>query len=178
MSRCIKKVIENEKNTSSSFDAIIMTRLDVINGISTVQPLQSWLALALGEFDLVAQKKKTGLIDDRFFFGRRDAVVRFESIFASFSTLYTPITNSPERMLFLFAKRNLQGLLIGPIPRYISFDSFEVNDSKYSLKFKREMAAQLGKSSGPLARGEEAKQRACSHIKTPLAHNKCIGLAS
>lgn len=193
VSRCATSVLQVERNGSSSsssslFDAIVMTRLDVINGISVVhhRGAGDWLfAPALAEFDLVGLKKVPGLVDDRFFFGRRNALVQFESLYPAFSTLYSPTSNSPERMLHAFVTRNIQGLRLGPLARFVSVDSFAVNNDKYSLGFKRSIEQQLGLRQGVANVGKggnnldnmsaESKKKACAHIKTPLAHNKCLG---
>jgi hypothetical protein len=175
MSRSITQVLKFEEDSNSVFDAVMITRLDVINGISILPPgAISWWSRALAQFDIVGQKKSPGLIDDRFFFGRRDTMVHFKGIIAAFKTLFSKSVNSPERTLFAFATQIFPTPRIGPIFSFISFDSFVVNDEKYSLSFRRGIEAQLGRAPNPPVLTSEQIRKPCSHIKTPHAHNICI----
>lgn len=116
---------------------------------------------------------RTGLLDDRFFLGRRDAILRFSGISDAFPLLFSKAANSPERVLFQFARSN--GFSIGPASDFYTVRTFEVNDEKYSLAFKAGLEVQLGRQPTLIAKGSaEARKRACAHIRTPFAHNRCV----
>jgi hypothetical protein len=113
-----------------------------------------------------------GLLDDRFFFGKRDAMIKFSKLYDSFTSLYNKQTNSPERMLYKFVYLQ-NGFTMGPVYDFVDFAQFEVNTLKYSTKFKASIESQLGLDSME-PRTKEERLRACAHIRSPLAHNQCM----
>ena len=116
------------------------------------------------------------MIDDRFFVGRRDAILQFSRVILDFSDLAAASTNSPERVLFQFARRH--GFSVGPAATLYELKAFVVNDEKYTLGFRGALEGQLGRrpTSPTKSLGPEERKGACSHIKTPLAYNRCVGL--
>lgn len=173
ISRCIDLIEQDELELGVTYDAVVSTRLDVINGIQiTSTNIENWWKKA-AMFDMVGAKKVTGLVDDRFFFGRRNAMSTFKHLYNSFQALYSQQTNSPERMLYKFVSIQRPPLAMAPILDFVVFAKFEVNKDKYSTKFKSSIENQLGLES-VVARTKEDRVRACAHIHSPLAHNQCM----
>ena len=62
ISRCVQSVAEWETTQGHErFDAVIVTRLDVISGVTLVGSLASWWGRALAS-DIVGAKKSTGAL--------------------------------------------------------------------------------------------------------------------
>ena len=129
ISRCIRDVrIHSDKlilsgnaslqspDSTSAFDAIIVTRMDTINHISRVGITEGKIADSLLDingadwwdralsYDVVGEKRMPELIDDRGFFGRTEAMLCFEFLIDQFQHLFTDRTNSPERLLYAFLR--------------------------------------------------------------------------
>jgi hypothetical protein len=75
-------------------------------------------------------------------------------------------------MLYTFATKELSFKHLGAALDFISFETFTVNDKKYSLQFK---AAVLESAFGKTVPSIGIGQADCSHIKTPHARNACMG---
>jgi hypothetical protein len=117
----------------------------------------------------------SGLIDDRFFFGRFNSMLNFQNLYRDFLQMFSNRVNSPERLLYLFASRF--HLKIGVANSFIVIEIFKVNDEKYTLGFKSSIADQLlGKPHQKTEVVISKKERAlaCHNISTPYAHNRCM----
>lgn len=180
ISRCIDLIIEEDEN-NTHYDAIVMTRLDVMNVITPLNPSMpssTWWKRAMS-YDMVGAKRMPGLLDDRFFLGKRAVMLKFKEVYNKFNSLYTTKINSPERMLYSFAHRTTPSLKLAPIAEFIVFQEFEVNNNKYSPLFKSFLENQLGMESslhGSDLKSKADRTKACAHIHSPLAHNKCMEL--
>lgn len=95
----------------------------------------------------------------------------FAKLDTSFRKLWSSKTNSPERMLYTFAIRELSLKHLGAALDFIIFETFAVNDRKYSLQFK---AAVLESAFGTSVPSAGSQQADCAHIRTPHARNACM----
>ena len=110
-------LLASHEEPGSRYDMIFVTRTDIINLVrfsgreTKLVSKDSWWASAQSH-QVVAAKRQCEsnkpCMDDRFFFGNRDAMMRFGDLRKKFRKIYHPVDACwPERILHVFAEKHI-----------------------------------------------------------------------
>ena len=151
------EALRAEARNGGGYAAVMVTRIDVVSELLVVRTLRRqshrlngrrwWKRIGGGQFDMVAKRydKKPPRIEDRVFFGSRQAMLPLVTLYDNFDGSWHALAThqTPELLLWehLTTHRNLR---VGVVSNFVAIKSFQTENRKYSISFRDGIIQSLG----------------------------------